>query len=166
MALIDGPTVVEVKKNGKWSAAESYSDSRIVKYEWDMGDGSEPIKGKNITYKYRQAGTYTITLTVTDKEGDTATTTLTVVVFEKPKATIQGPKSVKLDETVTFDGSGSTGSHIVRYEWNMGDGSDPIEGPVVQYQWAHTGTYKVTLTVTDSFGNTATATLTVKVTNK
>ncbi|WP_374711668.1 PKD domain-containing protein [Symbiobacterium terraclitae] len=164
MAVIEGPEVVLVNKNGEWSGSSSYSDSRITRYEWDMGDGSKPVRKATVKHKYKQPGTYTITLTVTDQDGNTDTTTLEVVVVEPPEAVINGPASVKQLHVASFDGSQSAGSRIVRYEWDMGDGRPALEGPSVEYMWPRTGTYTVRLTVTDEFGHTGTTTLKVKVT--
>jgi len=58
----------------------SILDAPITSYNWDMGDGSGTKRGRAVTHKYLEAGTYTITLTVTDRNGNTATTTLNVVV--------------------------------------------------------------------------------------
>lgn len=164
--MIDGPTQVEVDKNARWSAAGSHSDVPITRYEWDMGDGSGIKRGRTVTHKYRQPGTYTLTLTVTDRHGRTATTTLDVVVVAPaPKAVIQGPASVKVNKQATFKGAKSSSYWpIVSYEWDMGDGTRSLlTTPEMTHRWTQPGTYTVTLTVTDQAGNQGTATLTVQV---
>ena len=53
----------------------------------------------------------------------------------------------------TFDGTGSTDSDgtIQSYEWTFSDG-DEAGGPTPQKDFLATGTYDVTLTVTDDGG--------------
>ena len=48
----------------------SDSDSTIVAYDWDFGDGSTG-SGKMTTHAYASDGRFTVTLTVTDDAGDT-----------------------------------------------------------------------------------------------
>jgi hypothetical protein len=57
---------------------------------------------------------------------------------------------------VTLNGSGSTDSDgsIVSYEWDLGDGNMRT-GQSVTYGYSGTGSYTVTLTVTDNCGATA-----------
>lgn len=54
-------------------------------------------------------------------------------------------KNVKAGETVTFDGSGSTGA-IDKYEWDFGDGTKAL-GKVVTHAYQFDGNYSATLTV-------------------
>jgi subtilisin family serine protease len=59
-----------------------------------------------------------------------------------------------------LDASGSTDDHgIVRYQWNFGDGMVAIGGgtSVVTRTYQSVGSYMVTVTVTDSAGQTASA---------
>ncbi len=65
----------------------------------------------------------------------------------------------------TFDASGSTDGDgsISSYEWSFSDG-DEAGGPTPQKDFAATGTYGVTLTVTDDGGLTSTTTQQVSVT--
>src|SRR6266496_4472251 len=68
--------------------------------------------------------------------------------------------------TCNFDGSDSKGfdATITSYSWNFGDGSPAETGSAVTHTYAAAGSYKVTLTVTDSGGATDTQTNNVTVT--
>lgn len=56
---------------------------------------------------------------------------------------------------VAVDGSGSTaagGATLVEHLWDFGDGTPTVDGPTAEHSYTATGTYAVTLTVTDSNG--------------
>ena len=64
---------------------------------------------------------------------------------------------------VTFSGAASTDDGtIVSYVWDFGDGASG-EGVEVVHTYAEEGEYTATLTVTDDFGHTATASVTIAV---
>ena len=68
------------------------------------------------------------------------------------------------DLACTFDSGGSTDDHgIASRLWDFGDGATAGD-VVVAHSYAAAGTYKVTLTVIDTAGQSATATQTVTVT--
>ncbi len=153
------------------------TDGTIVKYEWDFdNDGTYDAEGVTCTHVYDSYGTKTVRLRVTDDMGATATTTMTVEVNAPPQIT---------DMSVT-DGSGNDVSHdngywqwwsdggvtfkfrptvsdpdgsIASYEWDFGDGarSSGTGTPgTVSHTYTDSGTYRVTLTVTDDDGAKAT----------
>ena len=66
------------------------------------------------------------------------------------------PGTPEVDELVTFNGSLSTpnGGSIESYAWNFSDGTDIVNetDPITTYAYNATGTYNVTLTVSDSEG--------------
>jgi DNA-binding beta-propeller fold protein YncE len=60
------------------ASAAGDSDGRIVRYDWDFGDGTLlPDGGPTPSHVYTQPGTYTVTLVVTDNEGASTTTIFT-----------------------------------------------------------------------------------------
>ncbi len=70
---------VNVEDTVTFDAGGSTDNVGILSYEWDFGDGATGT-GKTITYKYTDAGTYTVTLTVEDASGNQAIDTLAVTV--------------------------------------------------------------------------------------
>lgn len=62
----------------------STDNVKIMRYEWDMGDGSK-VEGPNPFYGYKEAGTYTVTLTVVDAHNNTGQSTIKVQINEKEK---------------------------------------------------------------------------------
>jgi heat shock protein HslJ len=75
-----------------------------------------------------------------------------------PTAVIGGLTLADTGQPLTFDGSGSTAGStpIVRYDWDMGDGTI-LSGASVEYTYNTAGSYTIRLTVTDQGGQSNTA---------
>ena len=64
-----------------FDASSSYDpDGKIVKYEWDFGDGSK-AEGKIVKHIYTREGTYIVTLTVKDDDGLTDSTSKVIKIY-------------------------------------------------------------------------------------
>jgi len=67
------------------------------------------------------------------------------------------PSEPRVGQEIEFDGAETlisnmpAGAKAVTYEWNFGDGKR-ARGETVTHTYTRTGTYRVTLTVTDSAG--------------
>ncbi len=123
-------------------------------YVWDFGDGTT-TNVANPTHTYQNPGTYTVTLLA---RGGNCEDTLIRTNY----ITVIGPS---LDFTadqltgcaplpVTFTSSASSGSGIVSWIWDFGDGSS-ANGASVAHTYSNPGSYDVTLTVIDGDGCTA-----------
>ena len=152
------------------TSAPGASGGTITDYSWNFGDGT-PVDDTSATaaasHAYALPGVYTVTLTTTDDLGVSATTTHQITVDAPaaaftPSAAVSAPGA-----TVTFDASGSTDPEgtITDYSWNLGHNYtvDTGTSPSLQRQFWHRGVRTVTLTVTNNFGQTSTATHTVTV---
>ena len=73
----------------------------------------------------------------------------------KPVADAGGPYLGYLNESINFDGSRSydVDRDIVSYNWDLGN-NDVVTGISPEYIYSEVGNYTITLTVTDSHGNT------------
>jgi PKD repeat protein len=139
-------------------------------YSWDLGDG-RIVQGQNPTVVFNpedkdnpESATYTVTLTVIDANYDVATDTATVTVLAPEELNVQvnAPLNAAPGEYVTFQSIVTGGKEPYSYTWTFGDGiTSTQKTPVHIYENA--GTYTVTLTVTDGYGNDETATHTIEV---
>lgn len=123
-------------------------------YVWDFGDGSATETGVTATHTYASAGAYTVTLTLEDAQGLQDVQTAEVVIAEPqtPPTAVVSPVVDGL--TVAFESSGSAATGdatIASVAWGFGDGSTSDEA-APSHRYAATGTYTVTLVVTDSLG--------------
>jgi PKD repeat protein len=57
----------------------STDDGDVVTWHWDFGDGNASA-AQNPSHEYKEAGTYTVTLTIWDDDGTKDTTTKTITV--------------------------------------------------------------------------------------
>jgi hypothetical protein len=83
-----------------------------------------------------------------------------------PVASARGPRRTGVGSDLAFDGTGSTDDHgIVEWTWTFTylDQNVTLVGPTPRFAFQEPGTYTVTLTVTDSAGNSASDSLEVVV---
>ena len=137
----------------------------LTAFAWNFGDGATAT-GSIASHAYSIAGAYNVVLTVTDDTGQKATKASTVTVTGAGgggSATIAAftfsPTAPVVNQQIVFNGSGSsapTGHTITKYFWDFGN-LDTITSttPAVPYKYTSTGTFTVTLTVTDDTGQTA-----------
>lgn len=138
-------------------------------YSWNFGDEAT-ASGRLVTYRFRAARTYAVTLTVVDAAGSVGTSIQNVSVAQGalPTATFAfSPASPGQFEAVNFTALASTagtGRTITSYEWRFGDGSTAT-GVTTSHSYNVLGTYSVQLTVTDSAGLQASATQSITIVN-
>ena len=125
-------------------------------YEWTV-DGDDVGDGELIDAVLEEPGEREVTLTVTaDGETDTDSFTITVEDTDAPTAVLDVPDAVGVDESFELDATRSTDNvGIASYEWEFGDGATGSL-PTPSHSYDEAGRYTVTLTVTDTSGNTDT----------
>lgn len=141
------------------------ADGSIASYEWDFGDG-QTAAGKTATHGYAAAGSYTVTLTVTDNDGAVGSATAEVTVTaanQLPTAAFTATTPADLVGRFDAGGSADPDGSIVSWQWTFGDGQRGASADVT-HTYAATGTYQVSLTVTDDRGGSSTTTKTVVIT--
>ena len=150
------------------SAGTEDTDGFITSYLWDFGDGTSST-ATNPSKTYVLAGTYTPTLTVTDNSGavvTASTATITIDPNQAPTAAAAGTPTSGIEPLVVNFSSAGTGDadgSIVSHNWDFGDGSPDATTANASHTYTTPGTYEATLTVTDDFGTTDTATVTTVV---
>lgn len=143
------------------SGAASRSDTRITEYAWDTtGDGSFDRGGERIELE-REPGTHPITLRVTDAENATATVTRDLFVNDRPRITIDGPEEATVGENVTFEATVDNEFGDTDVRWTLPNGT-AVDGDRLTRSF-DSGEHTVVATVSDEFGATSTATMTVAV---
>jgi PKD repeat protein len=142
----------------------------IVSYSWNFGDGSTG-SGVTTSHRFSATGTYNVVLTVTDDAGasaQAAPATVTVISGAPIASLTFLPATPKVNQPVAFDASTSTaatGSSIVSYTFNWGDGGVNETSTVgtQTHAYGSAGNYVATVVVTDSLGRTSTKQVSVPV---
>ena len=148
------------------SSGSSDPDGSVTSVVWDYGDGDTSASPAP-THTYTDPGTYTVSLTVTDDDGATDTDSLTITVTPNQAPTASAtatPLTAKVGTSVAFDGSGSSDADgtIVSYDWDFADGATS-SAVSPDHVFNSTGTFGVSLTVTDDDGDSDTTSVTVSV---
>jgi gliding motility-associated-like protein len=120
---------------------------------WNFGDGSAGA-GSTPSHTYVSPGFYNVTLAVTNSQGCDSSITYPsyVHVYSKPIPTFSGSPTFFCNPpgTTTFTGS-ATGTGPFTYLWHFGDGTTGT-GASPTHTYAGTGTYNVSMVVTDAHG--------------
>jgi len=138
--------------------SKALQDKTITDYAWTFGD-DKVATGVSVSHTYAANGTYMITLTVTDSAGAMNSASVQVKVSMAPPAENEPPVAVISFVSVVnltvelsgFDSMSAPGATIASYAWSFGDGTTGT-GANVTHTYAMNGTYRIILTVTDSFG--------------
>ncbi len=167
-----------------------YSENAVA-YEWDFGDGTDPVSGDmiggttEVSHTYTAAGTYQVRLTVFDREDNENSIIRRVTVGEadQPVAVISAsvdgvqiydfsePIVVNRKDVITFSADQSinrdgTGRRL-GYQWNFGDTKQSTDR-VATHVYSDLspkdpGYYEVTLKVLDKNDLTKTDTATIRI---
>ena len=162
VAVITGPNSVAKNHILTLDAYQS-SDANgdVLTYSWDVGDGRPLMTGASVSYAYSVSGNFTVTLSVSDGETSTTTSKIISVDNQAPTATISSADTVNRNEGVLFNSSFSTDSNgdSLTYSWSFGDGTLTLvtTNTSVNHVYASSGTYTVTLTVSDGEASTITS---------
>ena len=144
---------------------------------WDFGDGSDVISTnysaestpntETQSHTYSQDGTYTATVTVTDSDGAITESTIDVTINNTAPVieSLIGDAEINEGDTAQFNATASdAGNDELTYTWDLGNGAEII-GQSVEAVYLDNGIYEVTLTVTDTEGDSISSNLTITVNN-
>lgn len=145
------------------ASASADPDGIIVQYEWDFGDASSQTASTPVVqHTYDNVGRVIVKLTITDDDGAHNSAIQSIKVRQQGMPVAQytfTPPEPRIGEPVTFDASDSydPDGFIVKYEWDLDDGSLAM-GRIVTHVYSAPGIYEVRLAVTDNDNNIDTET--------
>ena len=131
----------------------SYDDHLIASQVLNFGDGTPDSQGGSGWYGYAAPGIYVVTLTVRDELGQTSSVShsVTVPVAPTPPQIWGSCTYLTCQFALTI-----ADSYIVSQLWTFADGTSSTElNP--KHIYATAGTYQVSATVTNGYGQTSTA---------
>ena len=154
-----------------FDATGSTDDKAVVSYSWALGKAPDgTASGPTVTTDYWHESTRTVTLTVTDAEGLSNSVTRTFQVGATEEEPTDAPPVARFTSSCsgtvcTLDASTSSDDvGITSYAWSLGKSPEgSATGVTVTTDYWHTSTRTVTLTVTDTKGQTNSVTKTVVV---
>lgn len=131
--------------------------ANIKAYRWRFGDDLTGATDKPvISHKYSQAGEYLVSLTLTDINNCTSTIETPVAVkVIGPTASFKLPTASCINKNLKIEDLSTTtpNSKIVKWNWDYGDGVvGEYSNAPFRHSYKETGTYPVSLTVTDDNG--------------
>jgi PKD repeat protein len=147
-----------------FSDSSTDADGSISTWSWDFGDGNTSA-ARNPSHTYDAGASYTVSLTVTDNDGATDSTSQGVTVTEPPNVDPTADFSFSTAGLgVDFsDLSSDTDGTVASWSWDFGDtNNSSAQNP--SHTYGGTGTFNVTLTVTDNDGGSDTVSRSVSVT--
>jgi len=123
-------------------------------YAWNFDDGSAASTATNPEHTFTSSGDFAVTLEVTDRTGRSSTYDLNLVVALSGLLVLSSGTASPGTSNLTwgFHAATAGGSGPYSYAWNFGDGSSVATGLAPVHAFAHSGTYIVTVTSTDSQG--------------
>ena len=122
-------------------------------YVWII-NGVQESTASSFSYSFSSAGTYYVNVTVTDSDGHTASYSLKEKVNPDPSVSINvmhNPTDAGIWANFSASVSGGTGPF--NYSWTINGQTFTTE--YVNYTFTASGTFPISLTVTDANGNTA-----------
>lgn len=130
----------------------STDDNGVISHSWNFGDGNSSAL-QNPDYSYASPGSYTVTLTVSDVQGlqNTSSQVVTVSSGGENQPPVASFSHIVNGLSANFTNLSSDDSGIVSYLWAFGDGRESTsENP--SHIYSVSGSYTVSLTVTDAEG--------------
>jgi PKD repeat protein len=144
----------------------------ITAYAWTFIESDSTYStatGASATHVVAHPGELEVELTVTDAAGATGSTWTYVTVRPRPPTARITSSTTRqfANLSIDFDGTSSTGpdESIASYAWQFGDGASSTSSSPA-HTYAAAGVYPVTLTVTDTQGQTAQITQTVTIVDR
>jgi large repetitive protein len=153
--------------------AKSSTDENAatLTYSWNFGTGQGTATGPNPKKTFTATGDFVVTLVAKDEWGATHQAQRTVTIAKPagntaPVPVINPPSCNAATKTCNFSAVGTTDNlgDSITYAWNFGDtANNTAAGAATAHVFTGAGTYTVTLTATDGWGESAQETLDVTI---
>ena len=145
---------------------QAREDASVTRYGWNFGDGSPDAAGPAVSHTYAAPGRYAVTLSAWNADGEVATAAMTLDVHHPPPSVqietrFPVPAIIAAGQTQVFSAR-AKGAQPMQYRWRFSDGAT-ASAPDAQHVFNQPGLQEVSLEVTDSHGEKANASLTLKV---
>ncbi|NQU66512.1 MAG: PKD domain-containing protein, partial [Candidatus Marinimicrobia bacterium] len=135
---------------------------------WNFGDSGSG-SGSPVSHTYVNNGTYNLSVTVTNNSGSGSATGIVYISNVSPTVTQFTIPTTGLEgQSLTFTGAGTDPGtqDVLTYTWQFGDGNSAVGSTVTHaYIDEGTGTYTVTLLITDGQGGNGSQTGTISISN-
>lgn len=150
------PTGGSAPLNVQFTDRSMPGTSAITSWFWEFGDGTTS-SAQNPLHIYSAPGSYTVSLTARNDAGEaTRTRADLITVTQRPAAAFSAaPREGAAPLAVSFlDESLSGSAPIEEWLWDFGDGTSSSERNPI-HEFAASGAYDVSLTVTSAAGTSA-----------
>lgn len=142
--------------------------TQIVEWAWNFDFGNDENSSaisaeQNPSYAYDKTGTYTVRLVVTDSQGAFASVMKSITV-ETPYSELAhaafdiSVEKATIGEAIRFTDRSepAEGASITQWEWDFGENDEALSSEQnPSYTYSTSGSFTVTLKITDSKGNTS-----------
>ena len=174
---INGKTTVNEGEVVDYSATATDPGDDELTYTWNFGGQESEVRGQEVNYSFPNNGTYTGSVTVNDDDGAATISNLSITVNNvAPTLTTDTAKTGNEGEALSFEATfDDAGNDDLTVTWDFGDGSDAItteypaestpNSETQSHVYTADGTYKATVTVTDSDGAVTESTIDVAIAN-
>lgn len=161
-ASLSGPTAIlsleEATFTDESEAGEEDHPLVDALRTWTVGDGA-PLGGDpELKHTFSKPGQYVVRLRVEDSNGGYGVAEQAVTVQNRPPVVdaseVDLPPATRVPATFRVVASDLDGE-VVSWRWDFGDGTTSSD-PQPRHAYASTGTYPLSLTVTDDLGATTT----------
>lgn len=135
----------------RFTDASAPGTTPLASWRWSFGDNATAT-GREANHTFAKPGTYNVTLEVRDEAGLVANRTRQLTIGPGIVASIHvSAPVVRANGTIELRPNVSEPDAIVRYAWDLGDGTR-TEAQTLAHVYAEPGTYRVVLTLTDARG--------------